>query len=171
VARLLLAWRTWVYVACAVVMVWTVAGPVEMRANTGLYVSAVADGTRVDATVVDVGVARPVLPLASTRSFHEVVWFDGSVQRTAELAGVPPREQQTVEIMLSPDGDAATSSLARSAANMQALPATTLFLTALLIAGNLMLVDGVRAVRRRRQPSRAEAPVELRRLTSSQVAA
>jgi hypothetical protein len=171
VARLLLAWRTWVYVACAVVMVWTVAGPLEMRENTGLYVSAVADGARVDATVIDVGVDPARLPLTSTRSFHEVAWVDGTVRRSAKLAGVPPREQPTVEIMLSPDGTAATSSLARSAANMQAMPATMLFLSAFLLASNLLLVDGVRAVRRHRRPGRPEAPIELKRLTSSRAAA
>jgi hypothetical protein len=170
VARLLTAWRTWVYVACVIVMVWTVAGPLQMREHTGLYVSALADGTRVEATVVGVGVDPAALPLSSTQSFHEVAWVDGDVQRVAKLAGVPQREQQTVEILVGPDGQAATSSLARSAANMQAMPATMLFLAALLLAANLMLIDAVRAVRRRQRP-RADAPVELRRLTSNHVAA
>jgi hypothetical protein len=170
VVRLLLSWRTWVYLTCAIVMALTVAGPLEMRAHTSLYVAAVTEGARVEAQVVGVGVDPATVPLASTRSFHEVAWLDGDVPRSAKLSGVPPRAEETVEIMVSPDGRQATSSLARSAANMQALPATMLFLGALLLTANLALLDAVRAFRRRHD-SDVQPPVELRRLRSHQVAA
>jgi hypothetical protein len=113
--------------------------------------------------VVGVGVDPATVPLASTRSFHEVAWLDGDVQRSAKLSGVPPRAEETVEIMVSPDGHRRPRPWRAAPPTCRHCPATMLFLGALLLTANLALIDAVRAFRRRHDsdvqpPGGAAAP-------------